>query len=67
MNKKNEINVREKESLRQKMRRKLGLQTKLERRNKSLVIEKKVFSQAEFLSAKCLMLYVSKGTKEVET
>ncbi|MDP8229837.1 MAG: 5-formyltetrahydrofolate cyclo-ligase [Candidatus Gorgyraea atricola] len=55
-----------KEVLRKKMRQLLNRQTKLERRIKSKAIQKKLFSQKEFLTSKCVMLYVSKGTAEVE-
>ncbi|MDP6685747.1 MAG: 5-formyltetrahydrofolate cyclo-ligase [Candidatus Omnitrophota bacterium] len=53
--------------LRQIMKKKLLSQTKAERRNKSRVIQDKIFAKKEFLSSKCVMLYVSKGTKEVDT
>lgn len=56
-----------KEPLRKKMKRKLGLQTRSERRRKSGIIQEKLFSKEEFLTSRCIMLYVSKGTGEVET
>jgi 5-formyltetrahydrofolate cyclo-ligase len=57
----------EKEILRKIMKQKLNLQKKSERRKKSRIIQEKLFSQKEFLASKCIMLYVSKGTPEVET
>ena len=57
----------DKEALRKRMKQKLKTQKQLERRNKSRIIQRKLFSQIEFLESKCPMLYVSKGTKEVET
>ena len=56
-----------KELLRKRMRRKLGLQSRSERRRKSGIIQEKVFSREEFLTSGCIMLYVSRGTGEVET
>ncbi|MBU1147138.1 MAG: hypothetical protein KKD11_02200, partial [Candidatus Omnitrophica bacterium] len=56
-----------KETVRKKMKERLNRQTKLERRTKSKAIQKKLFSRKEFLTSKCMMLYVSKGTAEVET
>ena len=56
-----------KEVLRKKMKQKLNSQKQSERRNKSRIIQKKLFSQIEFLRSKRIMLYVSKGTGEVET
>lgn len=56
-----------KEALREKMRQKLNCQTGSERRKKSLVIQKKLFAQKDFLASRCVMLYVSKETGEVET
>ena len=53
--------------IRKKMRQKLNHQSQSERRKKSTVIQKKIFAQKEFVSSKCIMLYVSKGTREVET
>ncbi len=56
-----------KEDLRKKMKQRLNHQTKVERRRKSKIIQENLFRQKEFLSSKCVMLYVSKGTAEVET
>lgn len=56
-----------KEILRKKMKQRLSRQKKSERRKKSRLIQKKVFSQKEFLSSRCVMLFVSKGTDEVDT
>lgn len=49
------------------MRERLKDQRKSERRTKSTSIQKKLFCKKKFLSSKCIMLYVSKGTGEVET
>ncbi|MFH1478913.1 MAG: 5-formyltetrahydrofolate cyclo-ligase [Candidatus Omnitrophota bacterium] len=57
----------EKEELRQKMKKRLSKQKVSERRKKSSIIQKRLFKQTEFLASKCIMLYVSKGTGEVET
>lgn len=57
----------EKRILRKKMKQKLAHQSQSERRKKSTVIQRKIFTQKEFVSSKCIMLYVSKGTREVET
>ncbi|MFC1666892.1 5-formyltetrahydrofolate cyclo-ligase [Candidatus Omnitrophota bacterium] len=56
-----------KQTLRKKMKRRLRLQKKLERRKKSSVIQRNLFGQREFLKSNCVMLYVSKGTGEVDT
>jgi 5-formyltetrahydrofolate cyclo-ligase len=56
-----------KETLRKIMKKKLDNQTQIERRNNSTVIQRRLFVQKEFLTSKRLMLYVSKGTGEVET
>jgi len=53
--------------LRKKMKKMLKSQKRSERRKKSRVIQKKLFTQKEFLASDCVMLYVSKGTDEVET
>lgn len=53
--------------LRKKMKQKLNKQKQSERRKKSKTIQKKLFSQKEFLSARCVMLFVSRGTGEVDT
>ncbi len=59
--------MNKKEILRKKMKKMLKSQKQSERRNKSTTIQKKLFKQKEFLTSKCVMLYVSKGTDEVET
>ncbi|MFC1623739.1 5-formyltetrahydrofolate cyclo-ligase [Candidatus Omnitrophota bacterium] len=59
--------MNKKELLRKKIKHRLNSQRLSERRKKSRIIQKKIFRQSEFLSSKCIMLYVSKGTKEVET
>ena len=56
-----------KEVLRKKMKTKLSRQKQSERRKKSRLIQKKIFRENDFLSSNCVMLYVSKGTGEVET
>jgi len=56
-----------KEDLRKKMKQRLNHQTKVERRRKSKIIQENLFRQKEFSSSKCVMLYVSKGTAEVQT
>ncbi|MBU1888041.1 MAG: 5-formyltetrahydrofolate cyclo-ligase [Candidatus Omnitrophica bacterium] len=56
-----------KEDLRKSMRKKLNKQTVSERRTKSRFIQEKLLRQEEFLSSKCVMLYVSRGTGEVDT
>ncbi|MFC1509437.1 5-formyltetrahydrofolate cyclo-ligase [Candidatus Omnitrophota bacterium] len=59
--------MKEKEVLRKKMKAKINSQDKSERRKKSIIIQKKLFGQKEFLVSSCVMPYVSKGTGEVET
>lgn len=59
--------MREKEALRKKMKTKIESQKGSERRQRSRVVHKKLFLNKDFLKSKCVMLYVSKGTKEVET
>lgn len=59
--------MQEKQALRKKMKIKMKSQKGLERRQKSRAIHKKVFLNEDFLKSKCVMLYVSKGTGEVET
>jgi len=59
--------MNEKEVLRKKMKRKLRSQKQQERKSKSKIIQRRLFTQKEFLSSKCVMLYVSKGTDEVKT
>jgi 5-formyltetrahydrofolate cyclo-ligase len=56
-----------KEVLRKIMKNKLAHQIQIERRNNSTLIQRKLFVQKEFLTSKCIMLYVSRGTAEVET
>ena len=56
-----------KEELRKKMRQRLNRQKGSERSKNSRVIEEKLLSEKEFLTSKRVMLYVSKGTGEVET
>ncbi|MBU0759682.1 MAG: 5-formyltetrahydrofolate cyclo-ligase [Candidatus Omnitrophica bacterium] len=56
-----------KEDLRKSMKKKLNKQTVSERRTKSRLIQNKLFRQDRFLSSKYVMLYVSKGTGEVDT
>ncbi|MFH1782938.1 MAG: 5-formyltetrahydrofolate cyclo-ligase [Candidatus Omnitrophota bacterium] len=59
--------MNKKEKIRLEMKNRLNNQTVLERRKKSTLIQKKLFSKFEFKTSKCIMLYVSKGTGEVET
>ena len=59
--------MNEKELLRKRMKQRLDSQTFSERRKRSRVIQKRLLSQRKFLASKCVMLYVSKGTGEVET
>jgi len=56
-----------KKALRRKMKLKMESQKVSERRQRSRVVHKKLFSNKNFLKSKCLMLYCSRGTKEVET
>jgi len=56
-----------KTAIRRRMKRFLNSQKQSERRNKSRIIQNRVFAQEEFLRSRCIMLYVSKGTGEVET
>ena len=56
-----------KKALRKKMKLKIESQKVSERRQRSSVIHKKLFSNEDFLKSKCLMLYCSRGTGEVET
>lgn len=56
-----------KKVLRRKMKLKIEGQKVSERRQKSRVVHKKLFSNEDFLKSKCLMLYCSRGTGEVET
>ncbi len=49
------------------MKKKIFDQKALERRKKSTIIQKELFSLDEFIASNVVMLYVSKGTKEVET
>ncbi len=57
----------EKEALRKRMKIKIRSQKGLERRQRSGVIHKRLFLNEKFLKSKCVMLYVSKRTGEVET
>jgi 5-formyltetrahydrofolate cyclo-ligase len=57
----------EKEALRKRMKIKIKSQKGSERRQRSRAIHKKLFLNEDFLKSKCVMLYVSKGTGEVET
>ena len=59
--------MNKKEILRKKMKKILSSQKQSERRKKSTIIQKKLFKQKEFLTSKRVMLYVSRGTDEVET
>lgn len=59
--------MREKEVLRKKMKAKLDSQKQSERRKKSSIIQKRLFELKEFTDSRCVMLYVSRGTGEVET
>jgi len=56
-----------KEVLRKKMKTKIRSQKGSERRQRSSAIRKKLFLNEDFLKSKCVMLYCSKGTGEVET
>jgi 5-formyltetrahydrofolate cyclo-ligase len=56
-----------KEIVRKKMKMKLKSQKGSERRQRSRIIHKKLFLNEDFLNSRCVMLYVSKGTREVET
>ncbi|MFA4991992.1 MAG: 5-formyltetrahydrofolate cyclo-ligase [Candidatus Omnitrophota bacterium] len=59
--------MKEKEELRKKIRIRIKGQKESERRKRSRAIQKEFFSKREFLESKCVMLYVSRGTGEVET
>jgi len=56
-----------KEIVRKKMKIRMRDQKVSERRKRSRVIHRKLFLNEDFLNSKCVMLYVSKGTGEVET
>lgn len=56
-----------KEVIRRKMRIKIRSQKASERRQRSKVVCRKLFLNEDFLKSKCIMLYCSKGTGEVET
>ena len=56
-----------KKALRRKMKMKIKSQKVSERRQRSRIIHKRLFLHEDFLNSKCVMLYVSKGTGEVET
>jgi 5-formyltetrahydrofolate cyclo-ligase len=57
----------EKEVLRKEIKKKINNQDQSERRKRSKIIQERLFTLREFLESKCIMLYVSKGTGEVET
>jgi len=57
----------EKEKLRNMMRLKLSRQKQSERKRRSSIIQNRLFNRKEFLASGCVMLYVSRGTGEVET
>jgi 5-formyltetrahydrofolate cyclo-ligase len=59
--------AQKKAALRAKMKLKMKKQAYLERRQNSIIVQKKVLSEKDFLKANCVMLYVSKGTREVQT
>jgi 5-formyltetrahydrofolate cyclo-ligase len=56
-----------KEVLRKKMKTKIESQKGSERRKRSKTVHEKLFIHEDFLKSKCVMLYVSRGTGEVET
>jgi len=56
-----------KETLREDMKIRIKSQKSSERRQRSRAIQKKLFQTEDFLRSKCVMLYVSKGTGEVDT
>jgi len=56
-----------KEAVRKKMKIKIESQKGSERRQRSRVVHKKLFLNESFLKSKCVMLYCSKRTGEVET
>ncbi|MCX5687957.1 MAG: 5-formyltetrahydrofolate cyclo-ligase [Candidatus Omnitrophica bacterium] len=56
-----------KETVRKEMKIKIKSQKVSERRQRSRVVHKKLFLNESFLKSKCVMLYCSKGTGEVET
>lgn len=56
-----------KKVLREKMKAKMKSQKVSERRQRSKAISEKLFNSEDFLKSRCVMLYVSKGTGEVET
>jgi len=56
-----------KEIVRKKMKIRMRYQKSSERRQRSRIIHKRLFLREDFLNSKCVMLYVSKGTGEVET
>ncbi|MBU4311733.1 MAG: 5-formyltetrahydrofolate cyclo-ligase [Candidatus Omnitrophica bacterium] len=59
--------MKQKEALRKRIKEKLDNQAISERRKKSRIIQEKLLKQKEFLTSRCVMLYISKGTNEVET
>jgi 5-formyltetrahydrofolate cyclo-ligase len=56
-----------KEIIRKKMKMKMENQKGSERRQRNRIIHKKLFLNKDFLTSRCAMLYVSKGTCEVDT
>ena len=56
-----------KKFVRKKMKIKIKSQKGSERRQRSRVVCKKLFLNEDFLKSRCVMLYCSKGTGEVET
>ena len=56
-----------KEFVRKKMKMKIKSQKGSERRQRSRVVCEKLFLNEDFLKSKCVMLYCSRGTGEVET
>ncbi len=56
-----------KEIVMEKMKTKMKNKKGSERRQRSRIVHKRLFSNEDFLTSRCVMLYVSKGTGEVET
>jgi len=56
-----------KEAIRKRMKIRIKNQNDSERRKRSRIIQNKIFSNKGFVTSKCVMLYVSKGTGEVQT
>jgi 5-formyltetrahydrofolate cyclo-ligase len=63
----NRVVAEEKEALRRTMKMRIKNQKGSERRKRSKIIQEKIFCNEDFLTSGCVMLYVSKGTGEVET